>query len=74
MIDPVMADAVDRDDLEFGQPVQQRGVDRHLPTADDRSGGWRRRIAVQREAFGEQQLQGGRNGGSQKRSCGMTLM
>jgi hypothetical protein len=65
-VDPVMADAVHRDDLQRGQPVEQRLVHRHHPAADDRAGRGQGVVAMKLETLGKRQFQRGRNGRGQE--------
>jgi hypothetical protein len=61
-----MADAVHRDDLQRGQPVEQRLVHRHHPAADDRAGRGQGVVAMKLETLGKRQFQRGRNGRGQE--------
>jgi len=64
-VDPVVAHAVDRDDLQRGQAIEQRRIDHAASATDDRARRRRRILAVQREALGERRFQHGRDSAQQ---------
>jgi len=61
-IEPVMANAVDRDDLQRGQAGEQGGIDLHCAAAHHGADTGGRIAFVQREAFGERRAQRRGNG------------
>jgi len=65
-VDPVVPDAMDRDDLQRGQPVEQRRIDPHRATADQRPHPVERRMILP-DMDRECALQRGRERGGQGR-------